>query len=187
MKVIRIIYHIKMKYLTDLTQEYLKSILHYNPETGLWMWLIDDWGRIKGEIAGSINDTGYVQITINSKKYKAHRLAFLYMTGEWPKGEIDHDNTKRDDNVWNNLREATGVENCYNYPVKINNKLGVKGVYLSKGRYRAQIQLNKKKIFLGSFSTLEEAKAAHDKAANEHQGEFIHTSIVKEAIDASKT
>jgi hypothetical protein len=170
-----------MKYLTDLTQEYLKSILHYNPKTGLWMWLIDNYRYHAGDEAGAIGHKGYVIITINAKKYRANRLAWLYMTGEWPKAEVDHDNNLKYDNRWINLREANGSENCYNYPVKITNKLGVKGVYLSKGRYRAQIQINKKKIFLGSFSTLEEAKAAHDKAANELQGEFVHISIAKEA------
>ncbi len=174
-----------MKYLTDLTQEYLKSILFYDPETGLWKWLIDNYRYHAGDEAGSINSKGYVQITINGKKYKAHRLAWLYMTGEWPKVEIDHDNTKRSDNTWENLREAIGTENCYNYPVKATNKLGVKGVYLSKGRYRAQIQINKTKIFLGSFDTLEEAKTAHDNAANKHQGKFVHISIAKENSNAS--
>lgn len=175
-----------MKYLTDLTQEYVKSILHYDPITGLWTWLVDDWGRVKGAIAGSTSDNGYIQITINGKKYKAHRLAWLYVTGEWPKTEIDHDDTNTKNNKWENIREATGTENCYNYPVKVTNKLGVKGVHRVKnGRYKAQIQINKIKIYLGRFDTLEEAQAAHDNAANKHQGEFVHTSIVKETINAS--
>ncbi len=176
----------KRYYLTDITQEYLKAILSYNPDTGLWHWLVDDWGRKKGELAGAINSDGYIQITINCKKYKAHRLAWLYMTGAWPENEVDHDNTFTNDNRWLNLREATGTENCYNYPVKVTNKLGVKGVHKTKNnRYKAQIQINKVKIYLGRFDTLEEAKAAHDAAANKYQNEFVHASIAKETENAS--
>lgn len=176
-----------MKYLTDLTQSYVKEILNYTPETGIFVWLVHRYRYHIGDIAGSINSKGYLIITINGKKYKASRLAHLYMTGEWPQKDMDHDNTLRHDNRWENLREASTSQNCFNHPVKITNKLGVKGVYFYRGMYRAQIQINKIKIFLGQYETLAEAKEAHDKAANELQGEFVHSSIAKEVANASKT
>lgn len=168
-------------YLTDLTQEYLKSILQYNSDTGLWYWLANKYQpKLVGTQAGTITDKGYINITIKTKKYKAHRLAFLYMTGEWPEIDVDHENTIKHDNRWINLRQAEVAQNNYNYGVKITNQLETKGVYLYRGRFRAQIQIDKVKIFLGSFGTLDEAKKAHDDAAIKFQGEFVHNSIASE-------
>lgn len=81
-----------------LTQSELKNKLTYNPETGLF-------GR-KNKIAGSLRPNGYIQIGINKKLFRAHRLAFLYMTGEWPKSDVDHIDMDRKNNKWANLREA---------------------------------------------------------------------------------
>jgi len=162
----------------SLTQDYLKSILHYNPDTGLFVWLQNIGTRAKvGAIAGSKNNEGYLHIKINKIRYKSHRLAWLYMTGSFPTKNLDHINNIRDDNKWSNLRECTVSQNNYNYKVKTTNKLGVKGVYLYKGLYRAQIQINKEKIFLGAFKTLTEAKNAHDEAAIKYQGDFVNYTI----------
>lgn len=157
-----------------LTQEYLKSILRYDPETGLFTWIVTFSNRCKtGQLAGGLQNHGYWRIRINKKDYQAHRLAWLYMIGEWPKSDIDHINTIKSDNRWCNLREATEIQNAHNRSYQINNKLGVKGVSIHKptGKFIAYIKLNQRQKNLGLFETLEEAKMAYDKAA-EAQGDF---------------
>lgn len=157
-----------------ITQEYLKSILNYDPETGLFTWLVQKGKRVKiGQKAGIISE-GYIKIKIDGKKYFAHRLAWLYMTGEWPKDEIDHKNTIRGDNRWENLREATSQQNSFNISIRVNNKSGFKGVYKYKHYgYRAAINFNGKITMLGLFATAKEAHEAYVKAAKEIFGEFF--------------
>lgn len=105
-----------------------------------------------------------------------HRLIFLYMTGTLPK-YVDHKNRKKDDNRWCNLRETTKSQNGANMVRK--NRHGVKGVYQIKSkhndRFAVSIKVNYKKIYLGSFDTLKEAKAAYEKAANYYFGEYSKT------------
>jgi len=95
--------------MEDITQEELKRLLHYNPKTGIFRWK---------KIAGKTTSRGYRVIKINKKRYYAHRLAFLYMTGEFPslKGGkvVDHKNQKKDDNWWRNLRVVTSSTNSKN-------------------------------------------------------------------------
>jgi len=120
-----------------LTQEYLKSILHYNQETGDFTWLIKPSVAVKkGSIAGALalNHIGkkYRRIKINYKSYRAHRLAFFYMTGEWPKDQVDHEDGNGMHNWWNNLRLATQEKNQRNRKLQENNKSGVCGVFFDK-------------------------------------------------------
>ena len=85
--------------MQELSHEELKNILHYNPEIGLFSWLIKPSDKIKiGSIAGSVDKDGYVIITLNSKKYRAHRLIWFYVYGKWPVNEIDHINRIPSDN-----------------------------------------------------------------------------------------
>ena len=106
-----------------ITQEYLKSVLSYDPETGIFTWkyrqgLIGkkiSWNtRYSEKQAGTIDPVGYLGIAIEYKRYYAHRLAWLYMTGELPKKYIDHLNGNKSDNRFLNLREATNSENQQN-------------------------------------------------------------------------
>jgi len=97
-----------------MTQDELKRLLDYNPETGKFYWKTNTGGRIKvGNHAGTMRTDLYIQIGINKKLYQAHRLAFLYMTGEIPP-LVDHINRKPFDNRWDNLRSATKYENALN-------------------------------------------------------------------------
>lgn len=153
-----------------LTQEYLKSEFHYDPETGLFTRLIARNKYKIGEVAGTIDNKGYVRINIAGKYYRAHRLAFLYMTGEWPKNQGDHKNRIRNDNRWENLRDADRAQQQYNRIMK--NKTGYKGVQLINGWYIARIKVNKTRIHLGTFNTVEEAANAYSKAADWIAGEF---------------
>src|ERR1035437_5724966 len=98
-----------------LTQEKLKELLHYDPETGLFTWKNTRHNAVKiGAIAGYWRKDGYVGIYVLGHHYLAHRIAWLYMTCEWPEFEIDHENRKYSDNRWKNLREATHLQNMHN-------------------------------------------------------------------------
>lgn len=116
----------------DIT--HLKEILNYNPETGIFTWK-SRRPRIRvGQIAGSKNNERYVNIKIDGILYKAHRLAWLYMTGEWPKDQIDHINGIRDDNRFCNLREVTNASNQWNKTHNKNNKAGYKNLYVYRNK-----------------------------------------------------
>ena len=145
-----------------ITQEYLKSILKYNKETGIFTWL-----KRNGNIAGTLNKiSGYIIISINNKNYRAHRLAWLYMTGNFPVNQMDHINRIRNDNRFENLREATNQENDFNKGEYKNNTSGYKGVFLNKekNKWQAQIGINGKNINLGYFTNPEDASAAYETA-----------------------
>jgi len=155
-----------------LTQEYLKSVLSYDPETGIFTWkyrqgLIGkkiSWNtRYSEKQAGTIDPVGYLGIAIEYKRYYAHRLAWLYMTGELPKKYIDHLNGNKSDNRFLNLREATNSENQQNQKrAKTSNISGFLGVSLTKekNKYRSRIVTKGKQIVIGIFDTPEEA---HEK------------------------
>jgi hypothetical protein len=158
-----------------LTQVELKELLHYDPETGLFTRLVNRAKFRVGEVAGWEESHGYTHIGINKKGYKAHRLAFLYMTGKFPEGDVDHINGKKDDNRWCNLREATRSQNLFNRGAQKNNKLGIKGVTLYQGKYMASGTSNGKQKYLGCFMTEEEASKAYQEFAKQTQGEFYHS------------
>ena len=153
---------------------WLKEVLHYDPETGIFTWLKGNKRTVlAGHKAGHKNKVGYIQIKFKNKIYLAHRLAWFYMTGEWPKQLIDHKDTNPSNNAWNNLREASRRENAFNRNVSSNNKLGVKGIHVYKDKYYyAQITINGKSKYLGLFKTLNEAKMVYDRAAFEIYQEF---------------
>lgn len=156
-----------------LTQEELKKILHYDPETGIFTWKVrKSYNTRAGDKAGSIETQGYIMIKIERVSYKAHRLAWLYMKGSWPRFEMDHWNKVRDDNRWDNLREASHVQNMQNGGIRKDNNSGARGVTVSSGKWRAKITVNGKQKHLGLFNTVKEAKEAYDKAAREAFGEY---------------
>jgi hypothetical protein len=150
-----------------LNPERLRELLAYDPETGAFTWRV---GQRAGKVAGSVHSKGYARIWVGGRSYRAHRLAWLYVTGAWPVAQLDHANGARDDNRFVNLREATNAENGHNR--KTNNPCGFKGVRQQKKRWCARIGKNGRRIFLGLFATPEEAHAAYVAAATEHHGEF---------------
>jgi hypothetical protein len=150
-----------------LTQARLKELLHYDPETGCFVWRVARSARAKaGTVAGSLW-RGYVNISVDAKIYTAHRLAWLYVTGAWPTNVIDHINRFRSDNRWCNLRLSTQTLNAQNARLRRDNQSGAKGVSWHEGnrKWRARIQADKKQLFLGWFSTFEDAAAAYKTAA----------------------
>ena len=160
----------------------LREVLHYEPETGHFRWIkmLASRGPV-GAIAGQV-EQGYVRIRIDGRRYFAHRLAWLYVTGEWPKQEIDHIDGMSDNNRFANLREATRGENRRNSRKGKETKSQFKGVVYapysrSKTRkWRAIITAAKRTHHLGYFETPEEAHAAYAAKARELFGSFMRAS-----------
>ena len=159
-----------------LTQEKLKQLFNYNPDTGAFTRLVDAGKKCKaGDVVGCKNSNGYLQVVIEGKHYKLHRLAVLYMSGEMHDGDVDHANGDKADNRWDNLRCCSRSQNMANAKVQCNNKAGFKGVHFDpkgKKHWRAQISKDNKKIYLGSFETAEEAHIAYLNAATKYHGEY---------------
>lgn len=155
-----------------LTAARLKELLRYNPETGEFTWLVTRArGARAGDVAGNVTKNG-VQIMIDGRNYKGHRLAWLYMTGEWPTLDIDHRDVDPTNNRWANLREATQSLNNGNTRRRADNTTGYKGVTRHQGRFRARIKQNGKNWNIGVYPTAEEAHRAYAEAASIVFGEF---------------
>ena len=151
----------------ELTAEKLRELLHYEPATGIFTWKVRTSTRVKaGDAAGCLDGPGYLQIKVCSRKYRAHRLAWLYMYGEWPEDQLDHVNRVRTDNRIANLRDVSHKQNMQNASKSSNNTSGHPGVVWDKSisKWRAQIMHNYKRIYLGLFTTLEEALSARKAA-----------------------
>lgn len=159
--------------MKKLTQEYVKLVLNYDPETGFLKkkkTRRTDW---IGKKAGCIGSGGYRVVNIHNIHYSAHRLAWLWMTGDDPE-EIDHINGNRDDNRFCNLRAASLTENRRNSKMKSTNKSGYKGVCWGKqhNKWRSTITVNRRHIHLGLFNCPTAAHIAYCNAARKLHGEF---------------
>lgn len=155
----------------------LKERLSYDPETGLFSWKYRGRGpqrRFEPGCAGTVDSHGYIQLFVLGKLHRAHRVAFLFMLGRWPNGQVDHANGKRDDNRWANLREATASENRANEGKRPGATSKYKGVSWNSAnqRWAAQIKFNGKHYWLGMFMTEEEAHETYAMKAKELHGEF---------------
>lgn len=149
---------------STLTQERLKELVHYDPESGAFSRLKNI--RKDGKV-GSIRPDGYLTLCVDGTIYTAHRIAFLYMNGKWPTHDVDHIDGNKLNNRWNNLRDTPTEINCQNRrkPQKnsIHGVLGVRSVTKSK-TWAARITVNGKTRHLGCYSTQEEASAAYLEA-----------------------
>lgn len=156
-----------------LTQEYLRSALHYDPLTGAFTWLTNRASnKVKAGDPAGVVKKGYLVICIDNVHYRANRLAVFYMTGVWPR-VADHKDGNTLNNAWENIRDVTKGQNGLNRKLSARNSLGVKGVsILPSGRYRAQIMYQGKKEYLGSFDSIEQASEAYQTAAKSRFGEF---------------
>jgi hypothetical protein len=161
-----------------LTVERLRELIDYDPETGIFKRRTKCGCLRAGTIATSKTDQGYLRIGIDHHRYRAHRLAWLYMTGEWPPKEIDHWDLNRFNNKWANIRLADHSQNMHNTMARSDNSCGIKGIwwYERSQNWGAQIQVRKRRIFIGYFKTREEAAKAYAVVAYEHFGEFSRTS-----------
>ena len=151
-----------------ISQQELKALLAYDPETGFFTWLTKASAKKAGEVAGYRNGR-YTQIGVNGKVYLGHRLAWLYINGEFPSGDIDHVNGDKNDNRIANLRAATRSENNQNLGVRADNKTGHPGIQQTpQGRWSAVIQIQGKRIWLGNHTTKEDAIAARVEGKRVH-------------------
>ena len=149
-----------------MTQDELKELLHYDPETGVWTWLVDRAnGRYKAGsiIKGDVDKCGYRRLWINGKRYQSSHIANLYMTGKWPKEEMDHINRDQADDRWCNLREATSSENKVNRILPRKEKYLPPGVKRKGRKFEANRRINGRRIYLGTFETIKEAEEAYNK------------------------
>ena len=163
-----------MTHVNSTTADELKSILHYEPLTGIFVWRVRTSNRIHvGDIAGSMNDRGYILIKVGGHNERAHRVSWLYMTGNWPAGEIDHKNRDRSDNRWLNLRLATPSQN------KANRERAALGVRRTpSGKFTSRVKVERQEIHLGTFVTFEEAARTRAERLKEHFGEFARIGDV---------
>jgi len=149
-----------------ISQERLKELLHYDPNTGIFVWRVRKARNTNiGDVAGWLkpgDKGGYIMICVDYKQYRAHHLAWLWMTGKWPIEQIDHKNAVRNDNRFSNLRDVSDEINRQNVrTARSHNALGVLGVFRKRGKFAAKIGCNRKQQYLGTFNTPELAHAAY--------------------------
>lgn len=167
-----------------ITHEDLLLLLSYDPETGEFTWLVSASPRVRaGGPAGYLRKRdGYIVVRVHGHGYSAHRLAWFYMYGAWPRS-IDHIDRNRANNALKNLREATVSQNAMNTAFRNMNGSGYRGVTWNKGsgKWQAQSRLNGRNHYLGVFDTAEKASEAYEAFCKKHHGEFYAGSQRKAA------
>lgn len=175
-----------MKPMTDpVSPSELRERFDYDPDTGIMIYkpfqdALGRWNnRNVGKVATKPHKHGYLTIVVQGRTYLAHRAVWALMTGKWPVETVDLKNGIRDDIRWDNLREATPVQQQFNHPVRKDNKLGVAGVRLAdNGSYEAAMYIDGKNTYLGRFKTLEEAVAARQNAEKHHRGDWVRRAVI---------
>lgn len=148
---------------SKLTHEELTRLFFYDPSTGLFTRLVSAGNQAVGSVAEYINTKGYNYININKVAYPAHRLAWFYVYGRWPIGQIDHVDGNRSNNQLRNLRECTPAQNQQNRSKNKNNKSKYPGVYYAgwAKKYRAMIRHENVKYHIGLYDTAIDAYFAY--------------------------
>jgi len=157
-------------------KQWCSESYEYNQDTGIFTWKRKPCNTVNaGDVAGSKNAIGYLQLMVCNKKYSAHRIAWLISYGEWP-DVIDHINGDRSDNRIKNLRNTDMTGNARNKCIQKNNKSGYKGVSFDKinKKWVAYIIGDGKHINLGRFSNVEDAAYAYREAAKRYYGEYAN-------------
>lgn len=156
--------------MIELSAEVVRDILSYEPETGIFKWRKKTGNVRAGYVAGTLGRCGYVIISIKRRTYKAHRLAWLHVTGSWPTDEIDHKNRIKTDNRFQNLRDCSGTENQHNTGLRSDNKSGNRGVRYDakRGKWESRIRLCGKILHLGRFLSERDAVTAYQEARAAH-------------------
>ena len=158
----------------SLTQSRLRELFIYDSCSGIFTRRVRVSNQPAGTIAGNPDSKGYIQISVDGRRYLAHRLAWFYAYGKLPQTEIDHINRRRDDNSLPNLRLSTRAQNCQNAALRRDNTSGLKGVSWNKLRkkWQAFIYNNKKLLHLGYFDCATAAAVVVARKRNELHGVF---------------
>lgn len=157
----------------DLTQARVQELFLYDPITGVMINRVTRRTAKAGDVAGQLNSQGYRAVKVDGYLYSMSHIIWLYVTGHWPKEEMDHINRVRDDDRFVNLREASRSQNCINKDkyAKVNS-LGYRGVQRYFNRFRSVVCVGQREYFVGTFDTLELAALAYDLKAKQLHGEF---------------
>ena len=160
--------------IQKLSPDRLKALLNYDQASGVFTWRVEHNRHYPGEVAGGLHlASKCIMIGIDNVRYRAHHLAWLYVTGKPPGTELDHRDTNRANNAWLNLRLASPSQNKFNTGFRKDNTSGVKGVVRSRrGGWEARIKLGGRRSHLGTFKTIEEAASAYAIASAQLHGEF---------------
>ena len=165
----------RQKFRNDLTADRVRELLDYNPETGKFRWRVARRSTARvGSVAGTQTPRGYTRITINRTPYFAHRLAWLWVHGEWPPNDVDHADRDPRNGHFNNLRSATRRQNQANRGIDKDSSLQIKGVYRGPCKYIAQIRINGKITYLGGYNSPFEAWLAYAAAVKQYNGEYAY-------------
>lgn len=131
------------------TVDRLRELFTYDPHSGTLAWVVDRFKVRVGDAVRCVTPDGYLVVGIDGKRYYAHVVIWAIVTGEWSDGMIDHKNRIKSENWWGNLREASDQQNRANSLKSRSNKVGLKGVIRFQGKFRAQITINRKTVWLG--------------------------------------
>lgn len=159
-----------------ITQDQVRKLFNYNPETGELIRRVQTASRAKvGDVVGCANTKGYLMVRVNGKLRLNHKVAFLHFHGYLPK-YIDHINGVKNDNRIKNLRSCTLSQNNRNATKRKDNTSGFKNVSWNKrvNKYRVQIKVNRKNKYIGHFTDINEANQAAIAARLKYHGEFAN-------------
>lgn len=162
-----------------ITAQRLREVVSYSPVVGVFEWRKGGRRIRRGGLAGAVTKSGYIRICVDGRLYEAHRLAWLYMTGDWPAQCIDHVDGDRSNNAFKNLRLAEYADNSANMKVNRRSTTGVKGVtYLaSSERWRARVIRHGQIVLDKLFASLDEAKSAAEQARELAHGDFHNHGV----------
>jgi hypothetical protein len=158
-----------------ITQSRLKELLHYDPTTGVFRWRhVRRNKSLPWDVAGSVQHQGYIRITVDDERHMAHRLAWVYMTGEAPPDQVDHKDLDKSNNSWGNLRAADNTLNHWNESTRSTNKSGHKGIWWHKQsrKWEAAVRLNGKQHTVGRYERIEDAVEAVKQYREQHHGDY---------------
>jgi hypothetical protein len=168
--------------LNHVSLDQLKTVISYDPSTGVFTWIVSNRPGWDGKEAGWLLNNGYIAIEVFGQTVLAHRLAWFYSHGIWPVGEIDHRDRDRTNNRISNLRDVSKSTNQANVGLRTDNTSGVRGINWNKrlSRWAVRLQVNNKRYFLGYFDSFDDAVEARQLAfethhKDEYDAEVSHT------------